>query len=148
MVANRSAPPGAVVPSLCYPDVQAAIAWLCDVFGFREHLRWGPTATPTAQLQLGGGAIFVRGPRAGSADATALRPPLPDGGSHTIMVAVDDVDRHHDHSAAHGAQITLELQTHPFGERQYSAIDLAGHEWTFTQSVGDVDPVDWGATVA
>jgi uncharacterized glyoxalase superfamily protein PhnB len=31
-----------------------------------------------------------------------------------------------------------------FGERQYSAEDFAGHHWTFTQTLTDVDPADWG----
>ena len=35
--------------------------------------------------------------------------------------------------------------TYRFGERQYTAEDLAGHRWSFTQSVADVAPGDWGA---
>jgi hypothetical protein len=31
-----------------------------------------------------------------------------------------------------------------FGERQYTVTDLAGHCWTFSQSVADVDPAAWG----
>jgi uncharacterized glyoxalase superfamily protein PhnB len=33
---------------------------------------------------------------------------------------------------------------HPYGERQYNVEDLAGHVWTFTQSIADADPRDWG----
>jgi hypothetical protein len=29
---------------------------------------------------------------------------------------------------------------------QYSAEDLGGHRWTFSQSIADVDPGSWGAT--
>jgi predicted enzyme related to lactoylglutathione lyase len=35
-----------------------------------------------------------------------------------------------------------------FGERQYSAEDLAGYRWAFSQSVADVNPEDWGAEVS
>ena len=35
-----------------------------------------------------------------------------------------------------------------YGERQYVATDLAGHQWTFTQSVADVSPEEWGGTTA
>jgi hypothetical protein len=35
----------------------------------------------------------------------------------------------------------------PYGERQYTVEDLAGHRWTFTQSIADVDPRDWGGIV-
>ncbi len=37
--------------------------------------------------------------------------------------------------------------TYPFGERRYSAENLAGHTWTFSQSIADVDPREWGGTV-
>ena len=29
-----------IMPSLRYEDVGAALAWLSDTFGLREHLRW------------------------------------------------------------------------------------------------------------
>ena len=29
-----------IMPSLRYEDVGAALAWLSDAFGLREHLRW------------------------------------------------------------------------------------------------------------
>jgi hypothetical protein len=35
---------------------------------------------------------------------------------------------------------------YPYGERQYTAEDLAGHRWTFTQAIADVAPEDWGGT--
>jgi uncharacterized glyoxalase superfamily protein PhnB len=38
----------------------------------------------------------------------------------------------HAHAAAAGAQITSAPKDYPYGERQYSALDLAGHRWTFS----------------
>jgi uncharacterized glyoxalase superfamily protein PhnB len=35
-------------------------------------------------------------------------------------------------------------ETYPFGERQYTARDFAGHVWTFTQTVANVEPGAWG----
>ena len=32
----------------------------------------------------------------------------------------------------------------PYGERQYTAIDYSGRAWTFSESIADVDPRDWG----
>jgi uncharacterized glyoxalase superfamily protein PhnB len=32
----------------------------------------------------------------------------------------------------------------PYGERQYTAEDPASHQWTFSQSLADVAPEDWG----
>jgi uncharacterized glyoxalase superfamily protein PhnB len=31
-----------------------------------------------------------------------------------------------------------------YGERQYAVEDLAGHQWTFSQTLRDVAPAEWG----
>ena len=31
-----------------------------------------------------------------------------------------------------------------YGERQYSVEDLAGHQWTFSETIADVAPEEWG----
>ena len=64
--------------------------------------------------------------------------------SHSLMVRVDDVDAHHRRVSAIGGRILSAPETFPFGERQYTVEDPGGHRWTFTQSVADVDPADWG----
>jgi uncharacterized glyoxalase superfamily protein PhnB len=144
-VENRSAPPGPIVPNLVYADASVAARWLCERFGFEERLRWGPPDDPTVELEVGSGAVFVSGPGAGHGSATdlAFRPPRPSELSHTLMVAVDDVDAHHERSVRLGAELLVGIETYRFGERQYSARDLGGHVWTFTQSVADVAPEAW-----
>jgi uncharacterized glyoxalase superfamily protein PhnB len=149
MIENRSAP-GAVVPNLCYDDVTAAARWLCDVFGFSERYRYGPNNEVIgAQLALGDAIVMLFGPRRGHGDAAdfEFHPPRRGASSHAITIRVDDVDRHHDRARASGAQVLLPLQTYAFGERQYSVEDFAGRLWTFSQSVADVPPEDWGATL-
>ncbi len=133
---NRSAPPVSVTPVLTYADVAEAVAWLCRVFGFVEHVRIGGHR---AQLGLGDGALIV-------ADATHGRCP-PDaspGVTHSILVRVEDVDNHHVTALSAGATIVSAPADMPFGERQYSVTDPAGHLWTFTQSIGDLAPEEWG----
>jgi uncharacterized glyoxalase superfamily protein PhnB len=63
------------------------------------------------------------------------------------LVPVDDVDAHCDRARQFGARILSPPRTCEFGERQYSVEDLAGYRWTFSQSVADVNPEDWGAVV-
>jgi uncharacterized glyoxalase superfamily protein PhnB len=46
----------------------------------------------------------------------------------------------------HGEKVQLQLTDFPYGERQYEVEDFAGHPWTFTQMLADVDPADWGGT--
>jgi hypothetical protein len=31
-----------------------------------------------------------------------------------------------------------------YGERQYAAEDLADHRWTFSETLADVAPEEWG----
>jgi uncharacterized glyoxalase superfamily protein PhnB len=38
---KRSVPSATVIPELPYPDVRAAVAWLCSAFGFRERFQIG-----------------------------------------------------------------------------------------------------------
>jgi uncharacterized glyoxalase superfamily protein PhnB len=149
MIANRSAP-GAMIVNLCYADLETAIAWLCNAFGFVERYRYGPPEeTIGAQLQLGGALVMLFGPRIGHgvAEDFTFRPPGPDEGSHAVTVRVASVDAHHDRARRAGARILLPPQTYEFGERQYSTQDLEGRLWTFTQSVTDVAPETWGARV-
>jgi uncharacterized glyoxalase superfamily protein PhnB len=136
MLSNRSIAPSVVIPVLAYPDVNAAADWLCAAFGFRVRLRIG---THRVQMHVGDGAVTLRELRPGDLDA-------PLGLGHSITVRVEDVDTHCRRARTHGAQIVMEPSTHPFGERQYNVLDPAGHLWTFSQSVADVAPEDWGGT--
>lgn len=146
MIVNRSKPAGAVVPSLIYRDLGQAIDWLCDVFGFTERLRiTGANGTVGhAQLAVGDGGILL-GQARSDPRGIEYRPPRPNEVSVTLMVAVEDVDRHYEHAKQCGARILEPPATHPYGERQYSALDLEGHRWAFSQTVADVNPEDWGA---
>jgi uncharacterized glyoxalase superfamily protein PhnB len=150
---NRSAAPGPVVPTLVYADVGRAIDWLCQTFGFSERFRYGPPGNPGgAFLSVGAGSVALTQARTGQSsewgDGAVLRPPRPDEVTHTVAVHVADVDAHYAHTLRSGARILHPPETYPFGERQYTAEDLAGHRWTFTQSVADVAPEAWGGQTA
>jgi len=139
-------PPSSVIPELVYPDVGQAVEWLCDTFGFVERWRAG---THRAQLAFGTGAIAVTEARTGqgwsdTADEAELRPPPKGELSHAVMVRVDDVNRHHDRARSRGARILHQPTDYPYGERQYEVEDLAGHRWTFSETIADVAPEEWG----
>jgi uncharacterized glyoxalase superfamily protein PhnB len=122
-------PTGAVIPVLGYPDVGEAVEWLCGAFGFSERWRAG---NHRAQIAVGDGAVAV----------TARR----NASRGEIMVRIEDADRHHERARRFGARIVQPPADHPYGERQYTAEDLAGHTWTFSESVADVAPEEWGGT--
>jgi uncharacterized glyoxalase superfamily protein PhnB len=133
MLQNRSMPASTVIPVLAYPDVAEAVAWLVAAFGFTLRLSIGDHR---AQLNAGGGAVVVTGGGVLLSEATAP--------SHSVMVRVEEVDGHCARASAHGAWIVTPPTDYPYGERQYSVLDLAGHAWTFSQSIADIDPRDWG----
>lgn len=144
MIVNRSAPAAPVVPILIYEDVGQAIDWLIGAFGFRERLRVpGPGGRIThAQLAIGEGAVML------GAQGAQFRPPRRGEVSQYVHARVEDVQRHFEQASRFGARIVRPPAVQPFGEKQYTAEDLAGHLWSFSQSVADVAPEDWGATVA
>ncbi|HKE95936.1 MAG TPA: VOC family protein [Povalibacter sp.] len=128
---NRSMPASTVIPVLGYPDVRAAVDWLCRAFGFTERLRIGEHRS---QLTFDGGSIVVTG-HAQSAPA---------GNSHSVMVRVDDATAHYERAKQSGARVSGPPVDYPYGERQYSAIDPGGHVWTFSETIADSDPATWG----
>jgi uncharacterized glyoxalase superfamily protein PhnB len=129
---NLSMPASTVIPVLGYPDVRQAVEWLCKSFGFAERLRIGEHRS---QLVYGDGAIVVTGIQGRSVSA---------GATHSIMVRVADIDEHFAHAKVMSVTILSSPTTYPYGERQYTATDIGGHHWTFSQTVEDVDPATWG----
>jgi uncharacterized glyoxalase superfamily protein PhnB len=123
-----------VIPVLAYPDVAAAVEWLCSAFGFSLRLGIGDHR---AQLYVfEDGHVVVR------QESEALL------FTDSVMVRVEDVDAHFARAVQHGASIVQPPADMPYGERQYSVKDFAGRTWTFSQSVKDVDPSDWGGQTA
>ena len=142
MLISRTTGSADVVPELVYADVAEAIDWLCETFGFTELWR---VENHRARLAFGNGVLIVadHDPERGRAVPERSGPR-----SHSVMVKVEDVDAHHEHARARGAQILNPPTDFPYGERQYTAEDLAGHRWTFTQAIADLAPEDWGGTTA
>jgi uncharacterized glyoxalase superfamily protein PhnB len=143
MLTNRSIPQSTVIPVLAYPDVDKAVDWLCDVFGFTLRVRIG---SHRAQLNVGDGAVAVTEQSGGKEQDSATEPAMSQSGgpSHSVMVRIEDVNRHHEHARQRGARIVRPPADHPYGERQYTVEDFGGHQWTFSQSIKDVAPEEWG----
>jgi uncharacterized glyoxalase superfamily protein PhnB len=134
MLTNRSIPNATVIPVLAYPNVIQAAKWLCDAFGFTVRLTVG---SHRVQLNVGDGAVILREKRPEEENA-------PLGMGHSVTVRIENADAHCTCAREHGARITQAPVTYPYGERQYTAVDIAGHLWTFSQSAKDVHPSVWG----
>ena len=121
---------------LVYPHVREAVAWLNAAFGFVERLQIGESHR--SQLGVGDGAVIV-------GDVHGERhPPTTGVVTHSVVVRVDDANAHCERARSNGARIVMEPTDFPYGERQYEAEDPAGHRWTFSETLADVDPSDWG----
>jgi uncharacterized glyoxalase superfamily protein PhnB len=123
-----------VIPVLAYPSVAEAVAWLTAAFGFTLRLGIGDHR---AQLNAGDGAVVV----------TGGAPPGAPPGRDSVMIRVADARAHCERARAAGARIASPPADYPYGERQYTAIDFSGRAWTFSESIADVDPREWGGVV-
>ncbi len=142
MLENRSVPPDTILPHVMYQDLPAAISWLTGSFGFSEHYRYGDPPSG-AQVHLGNAWIMLKQARPGSQNPIKLG-----FGTQSLTVFVDDVDAHFQRTKSAGATIVEDLNVTVYGERQYGVTDLEGHHWLFSQHTQDLNPSDWGASVA
>lgn len=127
---NRTMPPNSVIPVLICRDFDDTIAWLCDMFGFRERWR---VDEHRAQLMFGNSAIVV----VKQAKDLEIH-------NSAMLVRVDDVMDHFKHVRDKGATVLRAPQVFPYGEMQYTVEDPNGTVWTFSESVRDLLPEEWG----
>ena len=128
-----------VIPTMRYNDAPAAIDWLCEAFGFEEHLVV-PGEDDTiahAQMVFGHGMIMLGSAR-DDEFGKLQKPPsdLGGAGSQSCYVIVEDADAHYARAVAAGAEIVVEIQDEDYGGRGYSCRDPEGHLWNF----GTYDP--------
>ena len=137
---NRSIPSATVIPVLIYPDVREAVDWLSAAFGFVERIQIGDDHR--SQMSVGeGGAVIIGDVRHDRVQ------PQPGHVTHQLKVRVEDVDGHFARAREHGAEILSEPTDYEYGQREFLAADPWGHQWEFSETIADVDPVSWGGIV-
>ncbi len=130
--------------AVVYADAAAAIAWLCDAFGFTVRIKVeGPDGRiEHCELEYGDGLIMIASERPEGAPGWRglLRSPRHTDGrlTQSLMIYVDDVDAHCSQARSHGATILEEPQTHDYGpdywsDRGYAALDPEGQLWWISQ---------------
>ncbi len=121
-----------------YRDEFAAIEYLTRVFQFVENreARMEHGDHCLAWLQMGTGVLMLGHT---NADVHLIHSPL-DAGLTTVMmnVYVHDIDQHHAHAVAEGADVTMGLDDAFYGERRYEATDPEGHRWHFAERFADI----------
>ncbi|MBU8856069.1 MULTISPECIES: VOC family protein [unclassified Micromonospora] len=114
-----------VYPVLRYPDVRAAVDFLCSAFGLtvREVHELPDGTVVHVELEFAGDLVML-----GPGPAPRSRPTDDD---YVIYLAIDDVDAHHERARAAGADIVRGPFDTDYGSRDYAARDLIGLVWSF-----------------
>lgn len=115
---------------LVYQDIEAAHDYLIRVFGLGpgEITRDPDGNAVHAEIEAGDGEFWLH-PE--SPEYQLASPKTLGASTGTMAVMVDDVDAHHAHAVAEGADIRYEPVDQPYGYREYSALDPEGHLWSF-----------------
>ena len=137
MKPNRSIPSATVIPVLIYPDVREAVAWLTAAFGFAERVQIGEDHRSQMQRRRRRGD-HRRRPARPRAAARGRGDPLGDGARRRRERPLRPRPRRT------ARAILMEPTDFEYGERQYTAADPAGHQWTFSETLEDVHPETWG----
>lgn len=136
-------PGSPMIPCLRYADAPAAIAFLCDAFGFERHAVYADDADPTlihhAQLVLGDGMVMLGSVRDEEAQSFYTWRTARDLNAVTACayVVVADPDAHCLHARNEGAVVVQEpADNDGYPGRGYVALDPEGNVWSF----GSYDP--------
>jgi uncharacterized glyoxalase superfamily protein PhnB len=141
MISNRSVPTETVLPHVVYQDLERAIRWLSEAFGFVEHYRYGDP-TSGAQMRAGDAYLMVKRAEPGQRSPKELG-----FGTQSLTIFIEDIESHYARAKSAGVILLEELHETVYGELQYAAEDLEGHHWLFSRHARDLNPEDWGATI-
>ncbi len=119
-----------IVPMLQYADARAAIAFLCDAFGFEERFRMEMPdgGIGHAEVALGDNVVMLADVWAAAGGASPLDLPA---WCSQLHCKVDDVDAHFARAREAGATLIGAPEDQEHGSRSYRALDLEGHRWIF-----------------
>ncbi len=127
-----------IIPTMRYPDANAAIEWLCETFGFTRHLvvEGDEGLIAHAQLTFGNGMIMLGSARNDEFGKQQGPASGDDVVTQSPYIIVADIDDHYAAAVANGATIVVEIRDEDHGGRFYSCRDPQGQLWNF----GDYDP--------
>jgi uncharacterized glyoxalase superfamily protein PhnB len=134
LLSRRKAASAAVMPTVRYRDVPAAIAWLTAAFGMQVHRAVaGEGGAPRyAELRFGGNLLMIA-PIEDTPFGRLMVQPDAIGGVETQIcyLHVADVALHYARAKAAGAEIVLDIEDEANNGRGYSCRDPEGHLWNF-----------------
>ncbi|MEO0774816.1 MAG: VOC family protein [Pseudomonadota bacterium] len=110
-----------VYPTLSVPDVTEACQWYVDHLGFTLRFLWGEPPTHGAIL-LGEACVHFW-----QSDAQP--------NENWLYFDVDDLDTIYQRARDSGVTITQDPQDHPWGMREFNAVDINGYRIRFGQHI-------------
>ena len=118
------------ISTLVYADLSAAYEFLIRVFGLGPgELNHDETGRVVhGELQAGDGVLWLH-PE--TSEFALASPRTVGAATGMVVLIVDDVDAHHRHAVAEGAQIRYAPIDQSYGYREYGAYDCEGHLWSF-----------------
>ncbi len=134
-----------ITPYLLYEDVESALDFLDQAFGFQETLRYSGSEgyINHAEMRLGDATIYMGDPGA------EYRNPLKLGQATVhLYVEVDDVDALFERATEAGAGVVEEPADQEYGQRRCGLLDPEGHKWWFAHQVREVPAEEWGAVTS
>lgn len=135
--------PPCIYPTLRYLDADAAIRWLTDTIGFREHAVYRDDAGVVAHAELALGSSIIMLGQARPGAYADMAGPVEGKRTDAIYVAVPDADALFDRVKASGTDIAQPPYDTEYGSREFACRDPEGNLWsigTYWPSVGDVSP--------
>jgi PhnB protein len=125
-------PPGAsaITPFLCVNDVDAAVAFYVDAFGFTRELEMQGRDGRTVHAELAhGGQKLMIGAENVACGSVAPTPAA--AAPFGLYLYVEDVDALLARASAKGATVRRPCADMSWGDRMGSLVDPFGHHWTF-----------------
>ena len=130
-----------VMPCMRYRDANAAIDWLCSVFGFEAQMVIPEKDGSVAHAQLiFGNSMIMLGSAFDTEYGRLLKQPNEIGQfvTQSTYLVVKDADLVYDRVRSAGGQILLDIKDEDYGGRGFTCRDPEGHVW----SIGTYDPYD------
>lgn len=127
-----------IIPALRYADAPAAIAWLCDTFGFNEHfvVPGQDGRIDHAQLEWRGSLVML-GSQRGVDGHDFLSHTAGHGSVSLTAESEAQVDELYARAQAAGAKIMVPIEDTDYGSHAFTAADPEGNMWHF----GTYDPL-------
>jgi uncharacterized glyoxalase superfamily protein PhnB len=124
-------------PYLFYDDVEGAVRFLTEAYGFTVIFTSPDPKGGLAHAQLTHGSSVLMLGHAGGGGLGLVKSAHSLGALHAgVYVFVEDVDAHCRRARAAGAKVLIEPADQFWGDRMYCASDPEGQFWMFAKRLG------------